>query len=341
MGARRLDVTPTQAVSSMLAALTGAIAASGLGIAGTFIGAAVMSLAGTVGAAIYKHYLARSHERLRAAAASRTPKASGNRVAAVLRHHLHLDPDETARLPTDDPAVVESADMAAGQPADTGGRPALAGRGRPVTPAGLRPAADPAEAADLHPTPDLSDAADLPSAARFGPAADLGNAARATRLRAAGSRSAAEPRDAAAADEPASVGGLDRTMAGPCQPAGGRPGNRSRRRWLRLAGAMLGVFVVAMGAVTTIEAIAGKPLETLIWHRAGSGTTIGNVVGHPARRHPATVPDNSPAPSQRSSARPSSPAPSQPSSARPSSTSPGVVSPTPTPGNAVAPSPGT
>jgi hypothetical protein len=130
-------------------------------------------------------------------------------------------------------------------------------------------------------------------------------------------------------------------MAGLGQPDGGRPGNRSRRRWLILAGAMLGVFVVAMGAVTTIEAIAGKPLETLIWHRPGSGTTIGNVVGHPARRHPATVPDNSPAPSQPSSARPSSPAPSQPSSARPSSTSPGVVSPTPTPDNAVAPSSGT
>jgi hypothetical protein len=66
MSGRRLDVTGTQAVASMLAALTGAIAASGLGIAGTIIGAAFMSLAGTVGAAIYKHYLARSRERLRA-----------------------------------------------------------------------------------------------------------------------------------------------------------------------------------------------------------------------------------------------------------------------------------
>jgi hypothetical protein len=50
MSGRRLDVTATQAVSSMLAALTGAIAASGLGIAGTIIGAAFMSLASTVGA---------------------------------------------------------------------------------------------------------------------------------------------------------------------------------------------------------------------------------------------------------------------------------------------------
>ena len=70
MSGRRLDVTATQAVSSMLAALTGAIAASGLGIAGTIIGAAFMSLAGTVGAAIYKHYLGRSREKLREAATS-------------------------------------------------------------------------------------------------------------------------------------------------------------------------------------------------------------------------------------------------------------------------------
>jgi hypothetical protein len=53
MSARRPDVTALHAVSSLLATLTGAIAASGLGIAGTLIGAAIMSLASTVGAAVY------------------------------------------------------------------------------------------------------------------------------------------------------------------------------------------------------------------------------------------------------------------------------------------------
>jgi hypothetical protein len=84
MSGRRLDVTPTQAVSSLLATLTGAFAASGLGIAGTIIGAAFMSLASTVGAAIYKHYLGRSNEKLRAAATSLAPKASGGGVAAAV-----------------------------------------------------------------------------------------------------------------------------------------------------------------------------------------------------------------------------------------------------------------
>src|SRR5689334_8120034 len=73
MSGRRFDVTAIQAVSSMLAALTGAVAASSLGIAGTMIGAGLMSLASTVGAAIYKHYISSGNERLRAAAATLAP----------------------------------------------------------------------------------------------------------------------------------------------------------------------------------------------------------------------------------------------------------------------------
>jgi hypothetical protein len=408
MSTRRLDVTATQAVASMMAALTGAIAASGLGIAGTIIGAAFMSLASTVGAAVYKHYLARSNERLRAAATNLAPKASGNAVAAaVLRHHLHLDPDETAHLRPDGQAVVETREDADAQPAErtpaaghrAGGPPrpdsadarvgpALPGAARSWRPARpddvagagaaaafargdfaaaavaadiaaavlgdrttlghdslgytaaehpaagpaqddsttaeLRPTADLAEAADLRPAPDLGDAADLRPTARLRPAADLGNGPDQTaRLRA--SRSAAESGTASAASVPDGAA-ADRGRA--LTAAGGRP----PRRWLRLAGAVLGIFVVAMGAVTAVEAIAGKPLETLIWHRAGSGTTIGSVVGHPAPHQPAIVPSNRPAPSQSPSAQPSS-------------TSPGLVTPTPTPtptpSDSVPPSPGT
>jgi hypothetical protein len=407
MSGRRLDVTATQAVASMMAALTGAIAASGLGIAGTIIGAAFMSLAGTVGAAVYKHYLARSNERLRAAATNLAPKASRNAVAAaVLRRHLHLDPDETVHLRPDGQAVVETRDDADAQPAErtaaaghrAGGplrpdsadarvgpalpgaarsrRPArpddVAGAGAAAafargdfaaaavaadiaaavlgdhttlghaslgytaaehpaadpaddgsSPADLRPTADLAEAADLGPAPDLGDAADLHSA-RLRPAAGLG----------AGGAGLGD-RTAGLGDRTAGHGdrtGTDRTAR---LGAGGRSGSR-RRRWLVLAGAVLGAFVVAMAAVTAVEAIAGKPLETLIWNRPGSGTTIGSVVGHPARQRPATVPSHSPAPSQTPSAQPSS-------------TSPGLVSPTPTPtptptpapSDSVAPSPGT
>jgi hypothetical protein len=81
---RRIDLSATQVIASVLAALTGAVAASFLGVAGTVIGTAVMSVASTAVAAIYRHYLARSRERLQAAAeaARITPLVGGGAVAA-------------------------------------------------------------------------------------------------------------------------------------------------------------------------------------------------------------------------------------------------------------------
>lgn len=66
-GPRGLQLSASQVIASLLATLTGAIAASYLGVAGTLVGAAVLSVASTMGTAIYKHYLERSRERLQAA----------------------------------------------------------------------------------------------------------------------------------------------------------------------------------------------------------------------------------------------------------------------------------
>ena len=68
MSGRRIELSATQVIASMLAAVTGAVAASYAGIGGTVIGVAVMSVASTAGAAFYQHYLGRSKERLRSAA---------------------------------------------------------------------------------------------------------------------------------------------------------------------------------------------------------------------------------------------------------------------------------
>jgi hypothetical protein len=112
--------------------------------------------------------------------------------------------------------------------------------------------------------------------------------------------------------------------AGPDRP--GRPGGR--RRWLMAAAAALGVFVAAMGVVTAIEAIAGKPLESVVWHKKASGTTVGGLVDGPAAQPRHSHPARSTSPS----------APASPSSS-PSSTAPATPTPTPTPTGSSSPAP--
>jgi len=266
MSGRRFDVTAIQAVSSMLAALTGAVAASSLGIAGTMIGAGLMSLASTVGAAIYKHYISSGNERLRAAAATLAPLLD---PAGAHRGGAHPD----SRQPPGNHAATTQ------EPAQPHTR----------TTAQLLASAD-------------RDTVDLPPVVPGEPG---------------------EPGDAEGASGD----------AGP-----GRRGLRwSRRRWLVLAGSALGVFVIVMGMVTAVEAIAGKPLEAVVWHKHASGTTIGGLVGGGQQGH-APPPRHSPAPT-------GSPGPSTAPSTGPSSSAPGSSSPPPggsaSPSAPASPSPGT
>ncbi len=70
---RRIDVSSVQVVASVMAAVTGALAASFLGVAGTIIGTAMMSVAGTVGVAVYRYFLDRGRERIHSAASDKKP----------------------------------------------------------------------------------------------------------------------------------------------------------------------------------------------------------------------------------------------------------------------------
>ncbi|TMR25332.1 hypothetical protein ETD86_01725 [Nonomuraea turkmeniaca] len=62
---RHVRLSVTQIIGGALAALTAAIAASYLGMAGTVIGAALMSVATMVGTDIYTHYLRRTGDKVR------------------------------------------------------------------------------------------------------------------------------------------------------------------------------------------------------------------------------------------------------------------------------------
>ena len=131
-------------------------------------------------------------------------------------------------------------------------------------------------------------------------------------------------------------------VADPCRTAGTAPVPRRRRarrplwrRPLALAGIAVGIFLLAMAGLTAIEAVAGKPLDALVGGKHNSGTTIGNLVGgqssrttsHHSGHSPVPMPSSTPTPGPSTSPSVSpSPAPS------PSPTPTPAGTPTPTTG---------
>ncbi|MFC5667283.1 hypothetical protein ACFP3U_30485 [Kitasatospora misakiensis] len=83
-GRRRIDLSATQVAASALATVVGAVLASELGVYGTILGAAVVSVGATTGGAVFQHLFRRTGEQLRGAvdrAAGPGPLANGLRQA--------------------------------------------------------------------------------------------------------------------------------------------------------------------------------------------------------------------------------------------------------------------
>src|ERR1700684_2453490 len=134
MSRPRIDLSGSQVAASVLAAMRGAVAASYLGIAGTIVGAAVMSVASTAVAAVYRHYLARSHERLRAAAVVIVPRGALTKAG-------HRGQQRAARESTQ---AAGSSAQAAGSSAQAAGDPARnSADSAPTMPDPARPARSP------------------------------------------------------------------------------------------------------------------------------------------------------------------------------------------------------
>jgi len=144
----------------LLATLTGAILASYLGVGGTLTGAAVGSIASTTGTEVYRHYLRRSQERLKAAGdvlrhrqeptGQHARHAAGQQTSTVAGRYNGRGPDrsadatETQALPAaasawqrrvgGGPATAQSAaERATGE---LSGGPATAGPGDGAAPGG-------------------------------------------------------------------------------------------------------------------------------------------------------------------------------------------------------------
>lgn len=347
MEGRRIEMSATQVIASMLAAVTGAVAASDLGIAGTVIGAAVMSVASTAGASVYKHYIGRSGERLKAAAEAariaplvggnaawpgreRTTQAgrhssppSGDRWAAGEREVPETDAEQTQLLPTvgSPRRSWHEADRADGfdervqwrddeATRTIGTRYRGGGYGGPIT----------------------AGATETLGAVRYG--GPGGNGATGDTGAGPGHRDGG-PGGGDGYGGPHHPDGQGQRHSGPHHPDG--QGQRRRPRPLLLAGIAAGIFLLAMGGITIVEAASGKPLDALLWGKHGSGTTVQNIVtghsGRPAshRSHPATSP-SSPALSGVPTPTPGATAHASPSPTPAPTTSSPAPSPTPSAG---------
>lgn len=96
---RKLEISWVQVSAGALAAVSSAVLLSTVGVAGTIIGAALGSLAATVGSTVYSHYLAVSRDRVAAAAAARSHvrRARGD-VGEAVADLAHGTPTAEGRL---------------------------------------------------------------------------------------------------------------------------------------------------------------------------------------------------------------------------------------------------
>ncbi|MFJ8627244.1 hypothetical protein ACIRD3_31000 [Kitasatospora sp. NPDC093550] len=79
---RRIDLSAAQVAASALAAVVGALLASELGVYGTIMGAAVVSVGATTGGAVFQHIFRRTGEQLREAV-DRGPNQTANALRQV------------------------------------------------------------------------------------------------------------------------------------------------------------------------------------------------------------------------------------------------------------------
>jgi hypothetical protein len=122
------------------------------------------------------------------------------------------------------------------------------------------------------------------------------------------------------------VGGETEAGTPPAQPI----------RWQRVALAAAVVFAIAMGAVTTVEVAARRPLASLLGTRRhpGASTSVGVVMGRsaaPTSRAPGIPTTSSPASAPTTTAPAAVVTTTAPAGTVPSTTAPSATAPTTTP----------
>jgi len=237
---RRLpDVSTTQLIASGVATLAAAWGASYLGVYGTILGAAFMSVASTAGTAVCKYYLDQGKEQLQ----EKNRDTAQEAAQEAAREAASADPTRTV-----------------------------------VWPEGVRPA-DPAMlVGDPGATrPDPGARHSDPNATRLDPGALYppgGSDPNATRVDVPVPHGAADPTRAVAAAL-ADEAGEEAARAAAWRTAFDATAQWARRRWKVLLLSSAVVFAVVMGGISVYEWQTGKPIGS----STGKGTTLDQVFG--------------------------------------------------------------
>ncbi|UKY53138.1 hypothetical protein [Streptomyces inhibens] len=280
---KRIDLSVAQVAGSALAAAVAAFLAGRLGVYGTIIGAGVVSVVATTGGSIFQHLFRRTGEQIKEATVTTRPKprrSSSTRHRSTTPHAPQAGP--TMVLPTFDKQGTE--DKVTSVAAKTSG-PGTA-RTQLIPRAEQARRRDPASA---HPVPPADEAtrmlhpadADATRALRTADGAGPGRPTDRTQL-----VPRLDERTMALVDQaparPAAAGAWP--MAGQPEELSTTTYGTRLRGWKRPALGALAVFVLAMGAVTGTELIAGETPS------GEQGTTLSNLTrtGGSSRHQPST-----------------------------------------------------
>ena len=331
--------------ANVLATVTGAMAASRFGVAGTLTGTVVTSVATSAGTTVYQHYLNRGGAKVRAIPAHiPRPRAVHDGQAhdwdGAGAGPGHVAADAAARHAAADggaaPATGASASPGSpGRPADGAGASRyqgteeLAGNGHHT-----------ATSLTLIHFPAVSGG--LPAAEGGSPAAEGGSpSADGGSPSAEGGSPSAEGGFPSADGGFPSADGVFPSVSGGLPEGNGAPGSTARGKqfrwretdWTRVTVAAAATLVLAIVVISVIELAAGRPLGAIVGGQHASGTSIGSVLG----RHPGTGQPHSPAgpgssapvqtPAQPANTAGPAPARSQPAAPAPVPTAPVPTAP--------------
>ncbi|MFC4052162.1 hypothetical protein ACFOY4_20960 [Actinomadura syzygii] len=238
------DLSTTQLIASAAATGVAALGASYLGVYGTIIGAALMSVISTAGSAVGKHYLDQGREQLKelshVQAAVRRRDAADHAAEAA----TSADPTRTVAWPRH--AAGLGFPFQGGDPSATRRGPSFQGGGDP-------------NATRLDPSFGGGD----PNATRFDPMLGGGDP-NATSL---------DPVDAVAGSL-AEEAGEEAVREVVRRSALQSTVEWAKAHWVKLVVSSAAVFAIVIGGITLYEATTGQPIG-----KSDKGLTVTNVLG--------------------------------------------------------------